>query len=342
MAAYLEQQRGYGEAEAMLARRHPEYFNSFGGSVWQGRIYGAAGRGLAVRRPIIYRGLFATGFFQSLYRAAPAGLPMLCTSLEFHVLVNLPLLALSVPFHWFWPLAAASVGLSCGVCVAAAAQARLPRNQLRWWSRPLVALLFFLQPIERGWARYRGRLRLGPASPRSLETLDSLSRQDSDRDLSQAQYWSRDGLDRLEFLARLIARLEKRGWQFRVDAGWSDFDVEIFGSRWVSLQLATVAEPHPGGQQMLRCRLRSAWSLSSRVAFFALLGLELVVIGLLRRDHAWIWGLLLTLPAFPWFLRREERHLLRMISALLDKVAADSVLSKIAPAREPAQSERGG
>jgi hypothetical protein len=80
---------------------------------------------------------------------------------------------------------------------------------------------------------------------------------------------------------------------------------------------------------MLRCRLRSVWSLSSRVAFFALLGLELVVIGLLRRDHPWIWGLLLTLPAFPWFLRREERHLLRMISALLDKVAADSALSKI-------------
>jgi hypothetical protein len=122
---------------------------------------------------MICRVLFATGFFQSLYRAAPAGWPLFCTSLEFHALVNLPLLALSVPFHFFFPLAAAGLAASCGVCVAAAAQARLPRHQCRWWSRPLVALLFFLQPVERGWARYRSRLRPGPAPPRSLETLES-------------------------------------------------------------------------------------------------------------------------------------------------------------------------
>jgi cellulose synthase/poly-beta-1,6-N-acetylglucosamine synthase-like glycosyltransferase len=163
VAAYLEQQRGYGEAEALLARRHPEYFNAFGGGVWQGRIYGAAGLVPAVRRPMICRSLFATGFFQSLYRAAPDGWPLLCASLEFHLLVNLPLLALSVPFHFFLPLAAAGLAVSCGVCMAAAAQARLPRHQCRWWSRPLVALLFFLQPVERGWARYRSRLRPGPA-----------------------------------------------------------------------------------------------------------------------------------------------------------------------------------
>src|SRR5258707_796130 len=32
--AYLGQQSGYGEAEALLVRKHPEYFNSFGGSLW--------------------------------------------------------------------------------------------------------------------------------------------------------------------------------------------------------------------------------------------------------------------------------------------------------------------
>jgi cellulose synthase/poly-beta-1,6-N-acetylglucosamine synthase-like glycosyltransferase len=336
VAAYLEQQRGYGEAEAMLARRHPEYFNSFGGGVWRGRIYGPAGLGLTLRRPVIYRGLFATGFFQSLYQAAPDAWPRLCASLEYHALVNLPLLALSAPFHFFRPLAAASLALSFGVCVAAAAEAPLARNQARWWSRPLVTLLFFLQPIQRGWARYRGRLRLGPVSPRSLETFDSLSRREGDRELCQSQYWSRSGVNRLEFLARILARLEKRGWQFRVDTGWSDFDVEIFGSRWASLQLATVAEPHPGGKLMLRCRLRSAWPLASRAAFFALLGLELVVIGWLCGHHPWIWFLLLTLPAFPWFIIREQRGLLRMISSLLDWVAADSGLTKLSPSKEPA------
>ena len=45
----------------MLVRRHPEYFNSFGGSVWQGRIYTASKFGLTLRRPMIYHGLFGTG-----------------------------------------------------------------------------------------------------------------------------------------------------------------------------------------------------------------------------------------------------------------------------------------
>src|SRR5438093_1193875 len=37
--AYLQQQNGYGEAEALLARKHPEYFNTVGSGVWRGRIY---------------------------------------------------------------------------------------------------------------------------------------------------------------------------------------------------------------------------------------------------------------------------------------------------------------
>ena len=43
----------------------------------RGAFTARAGLGLAVRRPVIYRGLFATGFFQSLYRAAPAGLALM-------------------------------------------------------------------------------------------------------------------------------------------------------------------------------------------------------------------------------------------------------------------------
>ena len=61
--AYLRQQSGYGEAEAMLVRRHPEYFNSFGGSVWQGRIYTGSKFGLRLRRPMIYHGLVWHGLF---------------------------------------------------------------------------------------------------------------------------------------------------------------------------------------------------------------------------------------------------------------------------------------
>ena len=103
LKAYLKQQRGYGEAEALLVRKHPEYFNAVGGSIWRGQIYTASKFGLVLGRSIIYHGVFATGFFQTLYAAPPAWTLMLCTSMEYHVMITLPLLVLSVPFHFLFP-----------------------------------------------------------------------------------------------------------------------------------------------------------------------------------------------------------------------------------------------
>ncbi|HKI72248.1 MAG TPA: glycosyltransferase, partial [Verrucomicrobiae bacterium] len=48
--AYLKQQAGYGEAEALLMRKHPEYFNFFGGGIWRGRIYTASKLGVTLQR----------------------------------------------------------------------------------------------------------------------------------------------------------------------------------------------------------------------------------------------------------------------------------------------------
>ncbi|HKI68804.1 MAG TPA: glycosyltransferase, partial [Verrucomicrobiae bacterium] len=56
--AYLKQQHGYGEAEALLARKHPEYFTKFGGIIWHGHIYTSSKFGVLARKPVIYHGLF--------------------------------------------------------------------------------------------------------------------------------------------------------------------------------------------------------------------------------------------------------------------------------------------
>ena len=329
VGAYLLQQSGYGEAEAMLVRRHPEYFNTIGGSVLQGRIYTASKFGLTIRPPIIYHGLFGTGFFQSVYRAEPAVALMLCTSLEYHVLVNLPLLALSVPFPALLPLALASIGLSLGVCAVAGAQADLPRNKRRFWSRPMVALLFFLQPIVRGWARYQGRLDFGPTPKKAVESLASLSRQDRPAAIEQVEYWSDTATDRLDFVHRILERLDREGWETKPDTGWSDFDVEILGSRWCLLQLATVVEPHAKGSQMVRCRLRTGWSLFAKVALCSMLGFELVVIGFVWPMLWQIWFLVLTVPAFLWYVNGNRRDLQRLISVVLDDIARKNGMIKL-------------
>jgi glycosyltransferase involved in cell wall biosynthesis len=329
--AYLGQQSGYGEAETMLVRRHPEYFNLFGGSIWQGRIYAASKFGLTVRRPIIYHGLFATGFFQSMYCRESATSLMFFTTLEYHALVNLPLLALSVPFRDVLPFAVTSIMISLGVCVAAALQADLPRNKNRLWSRPLVALLFFLQPIVRGWARYQGRLNLSPTPQSALKTLESMAVRDHPEQLDQVEYWADAKLDRVEFVRHILKRLDEQGWETKADMGWSDYDVEIFGSRWSHLQLTTVAEPHAGGKQLLRCRLRTGWSLAAKVALGAMLGFELVVIGFIWHTLWQIWFFLLTVPAFAWYVKRDQRDLQSVISVLLDSIAEKDGLVKLRP-----------
>jgi glycosyltransferase involved in cell wall biosynthesis len=332
--AYLSQQHGYGEAEALLVRKHPEYFNLFGGSIWRGHIYTGSKFGVVVRQPIIYHGLFGAGLFQTLYAAEPALTLMLCTTLEYYVLITLPLLVLSVPFHFMLPVALTSLLISLVVCVAAGVQADLPKNQQHLWSRPLVALLFFLQPITRGWARYQGRLSRHPTPKTAEARLESLQQRDRGQSLEEVYYWTMENMDRVDFVHGIIARLGQQGWPSKADSGWCAFDVEIFGNRWARLQLTTVTEELAGNQRLFRCRLRGAWSLMAKIAFYSLLGFELLIIGVVSQEQPWLWMLLLTMPIFGWFVEQEKRNLQRLIAAFLDDIAKQRNLTKLEYRRE--------
>lgn len=326
---YLKQQQGYGEAEALLVRKHPEYFNLLGGSMWRGRIYAAANFGLILQRPVIYRGLFGSAGFQAMYTSPPASGLMLCTTLEYHVLLTLPLLILSAAFRPLLPVALTSLLIPVVVCLAAAAQAAVPRNKKRWWTRPLIAWLYLLQPAVRGWARYRTRLSFGPSLARARQNLESVALRDSERTLGQAQYWDEHRLDRLELLRDLLRRLEEQGWPTRVDVGWSDHDVEVADGQWSKLQVTTVAEQHAGGKQLFRARLRGRWSMRATVALWGMAGLELLAIGLVSHAHPWTWLLLLTLPLFAWFVHRRKRELQSIFLVFLDEWAKRWQLLKV-------------
>jgi GT2 family glycosyltransferase len=137
--AYLRQQRGYGQAEAMLARKHPQHFNRFGNAIWRGKIYSPVKRGF---------------WAQTIYSPAAPRNWMFFTTLEYHAFVTLPLMLLSL---WFAPLAwlaVASLLFSVGLCVMAGVRADIPPDKRRWWSHPLVALLFLLQPLVRRMANW--------------------------------------------------------------------------------------------------------------------------------------------------------------------------------------------
>lgn len=325
--AYLKQQAGYGDAEAMLERRHPENFNRFGGSIWHGRIYSPAKFGVETRAPIIYHGLFGSAFFQSIYAAPPSFGVVVATSLEYHVLITLPLLVLGSVVPPLRAFGLASLLFSLGVCAVAAWQADFASSQKRWWSRPLVALLFLLQPIVRGWARHRGHLRGQQRSLSDRENLDSLSLEGQEEDLDQLLYWSESGVDRMSFLGRVLERLDQRNWPNRPDAGWSQFDVELYGSRWAKLQLTTVGEWHPGRREMIRCRLNARWSFLARALFWSAAGFQLIVIGFVAQW--WAWTILISLPLIAWWLNQEKRDLTRVTATFLDDLAKEFKLVKI-------------
>lgn len=327
---YLKQQHGYGEAEALLVGKHPEYFNPFGGGTWQGRIYSPAKYGVVFRPPRIYYGPFASGFFQSLYVARPVGLLAFFSSLEYYVLITLPLLVLSVSFHFLAPLAVTSLLVSLAVCVTAAIQADLPKKKRRLRSRPLIALLFFLQPVVRGWARHQGRLLLHQTPLAAHETLDSLSLKGKPATFREVRYWAENGMDRLVFISRVLEQLDRQGWENKTDVGWNDYDVEIYGSRWSRLQLTSAAESHRGGKQLVRCRLQGGWTLLARTVFWSTLGCELLVIGLLGNRYPWLWLMLITLPGLVWWLEQRKRNLQRLVAVFLDEVAKQLRLVKIA------------
>jgi O-antigen biosynthesis protein len=328
---YLKQQSGYGEAEALLARRHPEYFNWFGGSQWRGRIYSPAKIGVTMGAPIIYRGAHATGFFQTLYSPPPSFMLMLVNSFEYHVLISLPLLILATVFRPLIPTAIAATLLPIIVSSIAGAQAVITRDKVKFWSRPLVAVLFFLQPIVRGWARYQGSVRAPSSQMARREDWRSALRDTDQHEFSLLEYWNERNVERTDFLRLIIERFDRQGWQHKVDAGWNEYDVQVYGSAWSVVQLVTVAEILGHGKELLRCRLRGRWTLFAKAFFGIMVGVELSLIGFLGQAAWWPYLLLLSLPLFAWFSAKDQRDLKRIIAVFIDELATELKLKKIDP-----------
>ncbi|MGH8007370.1 MAG: glycosyltransferase, partial [Candidatus Binatia bacterium] len=82
---YLNQQRGYGKAEAQLYFKHPYRFNLLGQSRWLGRIYGDLSSFFLSRRPVIYSGTFGRGLFQTVYEPPSSLIAFLPLTLEWNV-----------------------------------------------------------------------------------------------------------------------------------------------------------------------------------------------------------------------------------------------------------------
>jgi cellulose synthase/poly-beta-1,6-N-acetylglucosamine synthase-like glycosyltransferase len=249
--AYLNQQRGYGQAEAMLKYKHPDHFNALGASHWRGRLYGGASSGVRIGSDVIYHGVFGTGLFQTIYRRPASLAAMMVMSLEWHALgwfvlilglAFTPLVSLGLisdPLIW---VAVAMLLLPVVLAAVAAIQTPLPRNR-HPLSRVLIAYLHWRQPIVRGWARYAMRLRERVMRDPDAGYLDRRRLPLDPADRAVLRYWHHQH-DRLVLLEKIKDEVRAAGWRMRADSGWHGWDLEIYGNRYLRIRLATVTEHH--------------------------------------------------------------------------------------------------
>jgi GT2 family glycosyltransferase len=266
--AYLRQQAGYGEAEALLIFRHPDRFNHRGEGKWRGTLYGAALQGLRLGAAIIYRGTFGTALFQCLYKPAAAHWAMLPCTLEWHLAAALAALA-----GLLWPATLWVAGvmfiLSVLVAFLHASQAQLAAAHGGLPARLLIAALCYAQPLVRSWRRYRTRL-FAPRTP--AEHLSASAGPPSLFPFGGGKvtaYWGEHSQERIQLLEQIVSHLESLRWAKVIDAGWSPWDLTVYCTRWSLVQVCTAQEDHGAGKRLIRVRYQLRMRGAARVLAFA-------------------------------------------------------------------------
>ena len=253
--AFWKQQVGYGKAEAMLEKKWPEKYNSFGHVAWAGRIYNnGLLRTLGWGRGRIYQGTWGTAGYTKVYPPTPGLLNVLPVMPEWF-LIFLVFAGLSAmgcmwkPLMTAWPLALLAAGLplvavGCNVSRARFA-AGSPTRLGRWRLQLLTAFLHVLQPLARLWGRLkykltpgRGRNGSGGTFPRSRTV----------------SYWSETWQASTAWLQTVESALRANGESVRRGGDYDNWDLEVSGGIFGAVRILMLAEDHAGQKQFVRVR----------------------------------------------------------------------------------------
>lgn len=252
VGAYFRQQRGYGRAEALLMKDHPERFGSLGGARWYGGIYGDRAATLHLREGSIFHGPMGQGLFQGIYRQ---GSRCWLDWMGGVLWVALLLLALLLQA----PLAAAII-LSLSLMLATCRLRSLTHApfSLSLIESFLLLGLCWWQPVLREWERLLGMVRLG-ARPSGGMPLPQARQPRRPRKITvpmgELAFWSDVGVGRAELLAKFHQHFEVAGMEVRQDDGWRFFDLETHTQGLLSPAIATVTEYHGRQRCLTRVRL---------------------------------------------------------------------------------------
>jgi GT2 family glycosyltransferase len=257
--AYLDQQRGYGKAEALVYANHPLRFNLFGQAKWLGRIYGDLSASLLFsRKPVIYSGSFGRGLFQTLYEP-PSSLTALLP-LTFEWSAAALLLALGgIAVGGWWRLLAVPLLATWALCASGAMAAPIDARFSGPKARLLIAFLIYVAPLLRGWERTRWRLHALCRQERIRPTVVvQRPRISWVRRALHLSYWNETGAEKEVLLSGVMDFLKPQKYFVVPDTGWSGWDLQIARGLWSRAWLLVCVENHGGGKRLLqvRCALR--------------------------------------------------------------------------------------
>lgn len=256
LRAYIRQQIGYGEAEAMLLREHPHRFNDRGQSIWAGFIYAGPESSALLRPPNIHYGVFGSAGFQCLYERPGGYWGYLISSPEWGI-ACLALLACG-PFSII-AAAAGLAGLTASILAAGVrAWRRYSAGPFSSHAHLLMAwFLWAAQPVCRGLARYWFRYKFQKPPPDfhkiPIRPVTPALRQYFRSPI--LQYWSDQALERVEILRLISRKLADLRWHHVANSEWEPWDISILVSWWFKLRLTSAEENHGQQKRLLRLRL---------------------------------------------------------------------------------------
>jgi hypothetical protein len=253
--AYLNQQKGYGKAEALVYSKHPLRFNLFGQAKWLGRIYGDLSASLLIsRKPLIYSGVLGRGLFQTLYEPPSSLAAFLPLTFEWNI-AALPLAAAGLLAGGWWLLLTVPLLTSWAMCISGGIRAPVDPRFRGLKARALIALLIYLGPILRGWTRLKWRLKQSPAAMKPIygpasqkARIDWLNR------TLLLSYWGDHSEEKEILIGGLMRFLVPQKYFVQMDEGWSDWDLKISRGLWSRAYVLVCTENHGGEQRVLRVR----------------------------------------------------------------------------------------
>ena len=279
--AYLNQQKGYGKAEALVYSKHPLRFNLFGQAKWLGRIYGDLSASLLLsRRPVIYSGVFGRGLFQTLYEPPSSLAAFLPLTFEWNVAAIILALIGLVAGGWSLLLLVPLL-TTWTMCITGAMNARIDPRFKGLKARALIAVLIYLGPILRGWTRLKWRVKESNAVQHAAEEpVQQEARIDWQSRSFFLSYWGEHSEEKELQLQRLMEFLIPRKYFLMMDEGWGDWDLKIARGLWSRAFVLVCTENHGGEKrvQRVRCQMRLSrlstfvlrcWAVVTAVALIA-------------------------------------------------------------------------